>query len=1520
MKRNKNDSFPNVHTEGILLPPDILIRVAEPKPNLDGLTPADYHLPEGERTNEAVNRSWNRLLALWMSFRAAMEKLPKTDAGTGLTRDRWLLPLFQELGFGRLQRHKAVTIDHKSYPISHIWEHTPIHLVGSGIEIDKRTPGQAGAAQASPHSLVQEFLNRSEDHLWAFLSNGLKLRILRDNLSLVRQAYVEFDLEAMMEGELYSDFRLLWLLCHQSRVEGERPEQCWLEKWVQTAREQGARALDQLREGVETAIAALGSGFLAAPPNRSLRDQLADGTLDAQDYYRQLLRLVYRLIFLFVAEDRDMLLDPEATDTVKGRYREFYSTQRLRHLAGKLRGGRHDDLFESLKVVMDRLYEKGSLELGLPALGSFLWAPEKIQDLQGLRIRNRDFLEAIRALAFSRQDHALRPIDYRNLGSEELGSVYESLLELHPELHREAGTFELMTAAGHERKTTGSYYTPSSLINELLDSALEPVLDEAAAKPEPEKAILDLKVCDPAVGSGHFLVAAAHRIARRLASVRTGDEEPAPSELSHALRDIVGHCLYGVDINEMAVELCKVSLWMTAVEPGRPLSFLDHRIRHGNSLLGTAPALMAKGIPDEAFKPITGDDKEFCKEYKKQNKKEREARMQDMFGYGETPHEEYCKLREAVSRINAVADDSINGVKEQAAVYDAVMNSEECRHSHLIAHAWCAAFVWKKRKEGELDYPITETVFRKIEEGPEHCPPWMRKEIYWLSRQYQFFHWQLEFPDVFKVPGEGEQADNSQTGWSGGFDVVLGNPPWERIKLEEKEWFAGRNPDIANSKTAVARQKKILGLADTDPTLYTEYQRAVRKSEAVIAFARNSSRYPLMATGDINTYALFIETNSTIRSPFSRVGCVAPSGVATDKSTSIFFQRLLKDHLLVSFLDFENRRQIFPGVQGNIRFCLLTFGSGAGPYFKVAAQLDDPGQLNNEGLRYNLSIEDVSNINPNTLNCPTFSNRRHAEINKAIYSRLPVFVREGKRNNNSWGIEYATMFHLTNASSLFATREELEDEGYLLVGNEFRKEGSVFVPLYEAKLAYQFNHRASTYRGIPADRRFRTHAGTARLEAQDLADPYIVAEPRYWIRDEEVNHRVGDKQWLLTFRDVISAVADSRSLVSTIIPIAGVGNTLPILLTNSAADALSLVAILNSFILDYALRQKAVGGHLNYYLFKQLPAPTPEILAQTCLWDLGVDCTVWIRKRSLELTYTAWDLKSIADNLDETGNPFRWDETRRFMIRCELDAAFFHLYGIERDDVDYIMETFPIVKKRDVLKYDDYHTKLVILDIYDKMKTAMDTGEPYQTLLDPPPADPRVAHPPREEVTVPSVATAARMPDLAAVASGAWATPPGVSSDNIALFALIDVLRQTSVPIDVEHVRIVSVLVRNPALALPFMDDKAKKEWVRLIGQEAQPLPANVIPISQFRKGATDRAWGDAVSQLKASGALVEDRGSGRWSAGIQLPQTSGQNWIEGRASVAVRLLADIDLVSVEQNLAAFIRSVQDGTASRAVS
>jgi hypothetical protein len=608
-----------------------------------------------------------------------------------LTRERWLLVLFEELRFGRLQTARAVEIDGKSYPISHAWDHVPIHLVGCNVALDRRSARVVGAATHSPHGLLQELLNRSEERLWGFVSNGLLLRVLRDNSSFTRQAYLEFDLEEMLESEAYSDFVLLWLTCHQSRVEGESPYACWLERWSQEAAKQGTRALDSLRAGVETAIRELGTGFLTPGRNPELRDALRTGALSTHAYYRQLLRLVYRLLFLFVAEDRGLLHDPRAAATATERYSRWYSTRRLRDLAQRRRGIKHGDLWQGLKLAMRGLgSDDGCSPLGLPALGSFLWSNVALQDLDSAQLPNRALLEAVRALATVRDGKVLRTVDYKNLGAEELGSVYESLLELHPELDADAGMFALFLAAGSERKTTGSYYTPATLISVLLDSALDPVLDEAAEKGE--EAILDLKVVDPACGSGHFLVAAAHRIAKRLAGLRTGDEEPSPEATRHALRDVVSRCIHGVDLNPMAVELCKVSLWMEAIDPGRALNFLDGHIKCGNSLLGTTSKLMAGDIPDEAFKPLEGDSKEIARALRKQNMQEREGQL----SFDDATIDLAGPLEAEMVAADALADDSVVSLHAKERRFRELSESEGYLRAKVAADAWCAAFVQGK--------------------------------------------------------------------------------------------------------------------------------------------------------------------------------------------------------------------------------------------------------------------------------------------------------------------------------------------------------------------------------------------------------------------------------------------------------------------------------------------------------------------------------------------------------------------------------------------------------------------------------------------------------------------------------------------------------------------------------------------------------------------------------------------------------------------------------------------------------
>lgn len=1350
MQTVARSNFVTVKTEGGILPADLLQRIADGE--VDGLNPTDYHLAASERLNEAINRSWNRLLGVWQAFQHKVEQVTPSETGTTMTRE-WLLTLLQELGYGRLPYQGKLTIGDTDYPISHLYDHTPIHLVSFQQKLD--SPDRSQAVKRSPHSLLQECLNRSDTYLWGFVSNGLRLRILRDNISLTRVAYVEFDLEAMFQGELYADFTLLWLLCHQSRVEvggaavKEReakdeaeplptarpllPSDCWLERWSQQAAEQRTRALDALRDGVQEAIAALGRGFLAHPANHQLKDDLRNGALTTQDYYRQLLRLVYRLLFLFVAEDRDLLLLPGTPPSVRQQYDAYYSVSRLRRLAETRRGGPHPDLYHTL-TRLSALLRTGYEPLGLPGLGSFLFSERATPDLDTAQIANQDLLTAVRALAFTVEGKVRRPVDYKNLGPEELGSVYESLLELHPKMHVPSASFSLDVATGSERKTTGSYYTHASLIQSLLDSALEPVVadrlqqagrglrrygDEWQAACE--MALLDIKVVDPAAGSGHFLIAAARRLARHLARVRTGDDEPGPDAVRHALRDVVGHCIHGVDINEMAVELCKVALWMETLDPGRPLSFLDRKIRPGNSLIGATPALLHGGVPDNAFNAITGDDKSYCSEWKKQNKAQQN--QETLFTADLRPWQRLQQVATDMRQIDSLDDNTLTGVQQQEATFYELRQSLDYLDSKLWADAWCAAFVWIKAHD-TFKHPITEDVFRRIGSSPDSTPAWLKEEIERLCEEYQFFHWHLEFPQVFQ-PKDDLGDPNDIIGWKGGFDVVLGNPPWDQVQFDDREFFATSAPNIADALNMAARKQLLAQLQKDNQHLYADYQVAVRKLDGIKHFVHSSNRYPLSSYGRLNLAPLFAELSRHVVADAGRVGIIVPTGIATDSFNQYFFRDLIDRAALVSLYDFENRNAIFPGVHRSYKFSLLTLTRAERPatteaeFAFFAWGVED---LQNEERRFTLSAAEIALLNPNSHTCPIFRSKRDAELTKSIYQRIPVLIKEGEPEENPWGIKFMLMFMMNTDSYRFRTREQLEGDEWQLQGNRFVRDEQTYLPLYEAKMLHHFDHRWATYEGLD----------TRDVTSTEKDDPLCFALPRYWVSQEEVNGRLGSEQsWLIGFRDVTNTT-NERTGIFTILPKAAVGHTAPLIFlqTLGASYGALLIAGIDSLVFDYAARQKVGGTHMTFTYLKQLPVLPPETYHQPCPYALrSTPYAAWLLPHVLELTYTAYDLRSFAQDCGYHGPPFCWNEARRFLLRCELDAAFFHLYGITRDDVDYIMDTFPIVRRKDEAAHGEYRTKRVILEIYDEMAEAMQSGKPYQTYLDPPPAHPDAAHP-----------------------------------------------------------------------------------------------------------------------------------------------------------------------------------------------
>ena len=1314
MTSSSRTPFLTIRAEGALLPVDLLQRIVENDSELGGLTPESYHL-SGEKLNEAINRSWNRLLGAWVAFSVAKEKLPEGDAGTSVTREKWLLPLFDELDYGRLQTTKAIDIEGKSYAISHGWNDVPIHLVGCRAELDRRSAGVTGAAKASPHSLVQELLNRSPERTWGFVSNGLRMRVLRDNASLTRQAYLEFDLEAMMNGEVYSDFVVLWLVCHQSRVEtvgadpGSRP--CWLEQWSKSAQERGTRALDGLRVGVEKAIQALGRGFIGHPANGSLRSALSSGAVSTLDLYRQLLRLVYRLIFLFVAEDRQLLRSPASDAESWKHYVDFYSTARLRRMAERVRGSRHADLYAALKLVMDKLGNGGVPELGLPALGGFLFSRSAMSALADCELSNAALLEAVRSLAFSQDGRVRRAVDYKNLGSEELGSIYESLLELHPLVNTDAATFELTAVSGSERKTTGSYYTPSSLIQVLIDSALEPVIENALkdlttkdTKENQEKgladlaplavrqeqAILNLKVVDPACGSGHFLVAAAHRLARRLATVRTGEGEPAPEATRSALRSVISNCIYGVDINPMSVELCKVSLWMEALEPGKPLSFLDAHIQCGDSLVGVSPNLDISEIPDEAFNPAFGDDKATSSALKKRNKRERGGSHADKAGQlgfrFEVTHmtsmEDLARwLAERAEQVDAMPEDDSTQVQAKAKAFDDYHATSEYLKNRFELDLWTASFFWNIPKaDGETMLAPTQQELIQLRNGGE-LDSRMVERVKELSDRVKFFHWELAFPKVF-------------SGENPGFDCVLGNPPWEMVQLDPQEFFAVTAPHIVNALNMAARDKLIAQLAKDEPDLLASYHLAVHDTESQQKFIHESQRFPLSSYGRINLMALFAELAFQLLTPTGRSGVIIPTGIATDTFNQNFFADVTENKRLIQLIGFENEEFLFTGIANVIRFCLFVTGGKSiktdAPTF--AYYLRRFSQISEKERFFELSLSDLRLINPNTGLSPIFRTKTDLVLTRKIYTNFPVIHNE-VTGENPWGFKGILMFMMNSDSRNFST-EPFDDS----------------LPLYEGKFFWHYDHRFSSW-DLKGKIKGKGGRGLPETPIELYVNPSYTSKTQYWVSTSEVDKRLPPDwnfKWLIAYRDIASAKLE-RTMAASILPKAGAGDTAPLMFIDKSFIPLvpCLLANLNSLAFDYVARQKIGGTHLRLGYAKQF-----AIIPPSAYTPADID---FITPRVLELVYTANDLRPFAEDMDYHGEPFRWDEARRAQIRAELDAYYARLYGLTRDELRYILdpkevhgeefpgETFRVLKEKEVRLYGEYRTSRLVLEAWDKL-------------------------------------------------------------------------------------------------------------------------------------------------------------------------------------------------------------------------
>ena len=761
-------NYPSIRIEGAILSPDILGQVEE----LPGQRPSDFALDAGARVKDEVARSWADAQDYWRIFQRKLETVKEGNNATTETRNLWMVPLMGLLRYDIEYQARGTELDGRIYAISHRVTNranTPVQIIGARdpASLDKK-PANA-TRRMSAHALVQEFLNL-HDQLYGLVTDGHLLRLLRDSSRLVKQSYLEFDLDRIFTDGLFADFAVLYRLLHATRLPltNDTSTESLIERYHQDSLDHGARIREGLSKAVEQAILDFGNGFLERADNEALRAAVTNGELSASDYYQQLLQLIYRLLFLMVIEERDLVFPADAPRAQRDIHREFYSVARLRRLSEKryLADPRRHDLWLALQACF-RLFEADGpgAKLGIAPLAGDLFSAEAAGSLASCTLGNDVLLGCLRSLGLYRHPDSgqIIRVNYAALNVEEFGSVYEGLLEYEPEFNGEGRELRFGFRQGTARAATGSHYTPDDLVQPLIRHSLDHLIATRLKADDSEAALLDLRVADIACGSGHILLAAARRIATELAVVRTGEEQPSPSAYRSALRDAIRHCIYGVDLNPLAVELCKVALWLEAHIPGQPLNFLDHHIKCGNAIVGFARREeLGQGVPTEAFKTLPGDDKEVAATFRKKNKED--LKHQEQISLDFTP-----ELR---GHLDAVLEEwqSLSGLPEKTPAqidtkkqcFSAFSQGEHAELLRTIADIPVAQFYIPKVPGNEAKF-VTDGEFRSYWRGlqaPQGRGPDAARA---LSEQRRFFHWFLEFPEIME---------------RGGFDCILGNPPY----------------------------------------------------------------------------------------------------------------------------------------------------------------------------------------------------------------------------------------------------------------------------------------------------------------------------------------------------------------------------------------------------------------------------------------------------------------------------------------------------------------------------------------------------------------------------------------------------------------------------------------------------------------------------------------------------------------------------------------------------------------------
>ena len=1203
--------------------------------------------------------------------------------------------------------------------------------------LDRRS-GRRGE-ETAPSTQMLRYLRRIDDITngalrWGILTNGSKWRLYFSGARSVSEQFFEFDIAAILDlpghndglFALDADDRRHWLKVfylifrREAFVPAGADPRTFHEKALQEGKFYEERVAEDLSNKVFGEVfPALVGAIVKAAPEANL-----------QEVREAALILLYRLLFILYAEDRDLL-------PVKDTHYDDYGLRNKVRLDVKERKDR-DDVFSDTAArywgAMADLFmaiDQGDASIGLPPYNGGLFDQKRHAILTNIRIPDAVMARVIDALSFENTPDGRKYINYRNLSVQQLGSIYERLLEY--EVTRDGDEITVQPNI-FARKGSGSYYTPDDLVQLILTETLEPLVEERKRafhdkieelglsdlpdhrkigqlkRLDPATALLDLKICDPAMGSGHFLVSLVDFMADQVITAMAEAELDAPEDWGdyisplgeridtirntilanadernwtideeqlddrHIIRRMVlKRCIYGVDKNPMAVELAKVALWLHTFTVGAPLSFLDHHLRCGDSLFGS---WVKKGIDKAAT-------------------------------YG-TPlllHEPMKRALRAASKMQIVeglTDAEIAEAHRSADVFAEVEDMTAPLDALLkLIHALDWLDIKDKAQkaaiesffDGQFGDPLDIAMGKrepktKREEGQRFAE--VLDQARTLIDEENFLNWQVAFPGIW--------FDWEEEELNGGFHAVIGNPPWDRMKLQQVEWFAERRPEIAMAQRAADRKKMIAALEKAGDPLALDFAKASERAEAGTRMARKGGDYPLLSGGDVNLYSLFVERAMTAVQKDGLIGLLVPSGIASDKTAAPFFKGVATEGRLKALYDFENRRTryelkpFFEDVDSRFKFCAFVASpSPTDTDARCAFFLQAVSELANPETCFALSADDFARVNPNTGTAPIFRSKRDADLTTAIYNNaVPLVDRSSGSEVKAWPVKYATMFHMTNDSSLFRTRSELDEleNAYPTGQNIFGSASGNWLPLFEGKMVQAYDHRAASVVINPENQHRPAQPFPATSEQHK--DPSWLPDPQYWVLETEC--RLAKNDWVLGFKE-ITAPTNVRTMISALFPTVGFGNKVPLLIPQSdQRNEWLLCANLNSIPFDYATRQKIQGQTLNLFIVEQLPVIPPKHFEEV---HFGQNTAAEIvRDTVLELTYTAHDMAPFARDMgyvDETGNvkpPFIWDDERRLVLQAKLDAVFFHLYGItDRDDIRYIYSTFPIVEREEKAAY-----------------------------------------------------------------------------------------------------------------------------------------------------------------------------------------------------------------------------------------